>query len=79
LITKRVASDEQGGILGVSTAFLSGANFIAPLIGGALFAAIGPRAPFVFWGLLMGLLLLLAFRSIAPAGAAQPASAPSGS
>lgn len=78
MITKRVASDEQGGILGVSTAFLSAANFFAPLIGGALFAAIGPRAPFVFWGLLMGLLLVLAFRSIAPAGSPQPASAPSG-
>ena len=78
MITKRVQSDEQGGILGVSTAFLSAANFLAPLIGGALFAAIGPRAPFVFWGLLMGVLLLLAFRSISPGGAAEPATAPSG-
>lgn len=79
MITKRVMSDERGGILGVSTAFLSAANFFAPLIGGALFAAIGPRAPFVFWGALMGLLLILAIRSIQPDGAAQPAAAPSAS
>jgi DHA1 family tetracycline resistance protein-like MFS transporter len=60
LITKRVEISEVGGMLGISVSFLSGANAIAPLIGGALFQALGPRAPFFFGGILMALLLLLA-------------------
>jgi DHA1 family tetracycline resistance protein-like MFS transporter len=60
LITKRVEPEEVGGMLGISVSFLSAANAVAPLIGGALFQAIGPRAPFFFGGILMALLLLLA-------------------
>jgi len=66
LITKRVEPLEVGGMLGISAAFLSAANAIAPLIGGALFQAIHPAAPFIAGGILMAALLLLAVRLIKP-------------
>ena len=66
LITKRVDPAEVGGMLGISAAFLSGANAIAPLIGGAIFQAFGSTAPFLIGGLLMGTLLLLSLRLIHP-------------
>ena len=66
LITKRVDALDVGGMLGISAAFLSAANAVAPIIGGALFQAIGPGAPFVFWSLLMAALLVVAVRAIRP-------------
>ena len=66
LITKRVEQGEVGGILGISAAFLSGANAIAPLAGGAIFQALGAPAPFVLGGLLMGVLWLAAMQAIKP-------------
>ncbi len=66
LITKRVALAEVGGMLGISTSFSSAANAIAPLVGGLMFQALGPRSPFIAGGLLMGFLLLLAARKIKP-------------
>lgn len=76
LITKRIEADEVGGTLGISSAFLSGANALAPLLMGALFQAFGSSAPFLFGGLLMTVLLLVSLRWITPeaeALAAQPA------
>jgi len=64
LITKRIEPEEIGGMLGVSTSFTSAANAIAPLIGGILFQAVGPRSPFFLGGLLMGLLWFLALRTV---------------
>ncbi|MCA9937443.1 MAG: MFS transporter, partial [Anaerolineales bacterium] len=75
LITKRVTQRETGGILGISSAFLSAANALAPLIGGAIFQAMGATAPFIFWGLLMAVLLALALRWIT-AGAEEMPPAP---
>ena len=66
LITKRIEPEEVGGMLGISSSFLSAANAIAPLIGGILFQAVGPRSPFLAGGLLMGLLFILARRTIQP-------------
>ncbi len=66
LITKRVGLLEVGGMLGISAAFLSAANAVAPVAGGALFQGLGPAAPFILGGLLMALLLLLALRLIKP-------------
>ncbi len=66
LITKRVETDEIGGMLGVSASFYSAANALAPVIGGAVFATLGPSAPFFAGGVLMALLLLLATRRIVP-------------
>lgn len=66
LITKRVEPGEVGGMLGISAAFLSGANALAPLVGGALFQAFGSTAPFLIGGLLLGLLLVAAWQMIKP-------------
>jgi len=66
LITKRIDVGDVGGMLGISAAFLSAANAVAPIIGGALFEAIGSGAPFVFWSLLMAALLVVAVRAIRP-------------
>ena len=66
LITKRIASNEVGGMLGVSAAFFSGANALAPVIGGALFEALGSTAPFLFWGGIMAVLLVAMLRYLKP-------------
>lgn len=69
MITKRVAAGERGGILGVSAALLSGANVIAPLMGGVLFAVNG-GLPFIVWGAIMAALLVIAWLFLKP-GTAQ--------
>lgn len=66
MITKRVDSGERGGILGISAAFLSGANALAPLIGGAVFQWGGSSAPFWLWTAILGILLFAAMRMIKP-------------
>ena len=66
LITKRVRKDEVGGILGISASFLSGANAVAPLIGGAIFQSLGATWPFLIGGLLMGALWVGAVLMIKP-------------
>lgn len=66
LITKRVEPDEVGGMLGLSSAFLSGANALAPLIGGALFQGLGSSAPFMAGGVLMAVLWGVAMRYLQP-------------
>ena len=66
LITKRIAGNEIGGMLGISAAFFSGANALAPIIGGALFEALGSTAPFVFWGGIMAVLLYATLRYLKP-------------
>ncbi len=66
LITKRVKKEDVGGMLGISSSFLSGANAIAPLIGGAIFQAFGASMPFLLAGILMGILWLAATQWIKP-------------
>lgn len=75
LITKRIEPLEVGGILGVSAALLSGANAIAPLIGGLIFQAFGAPAPFLIGGVMLALLMLFAIKKIGPG---SEASAPGG-
>jgi DHA1 family tetracycline resistance protein-like MFS transporter len=65
MITKRVSSDERGGILGVSASLISAANIIAPLMGGVLFQVNG-GLPFIVWGAMMALLLLVAWVYLKP-------------
>jgi DHA1 family tetracycline resistance protein-like MFS transporter len=60
LISQKTRKDEVGGLLGISAAFLSGANAIAPLVGGLIFQAWGSTAPFLIFGLVMAILLSLA-------------------
>ncbi|HSF83766.1 MAG TPA: MFS transporter [Anaerolineales bacterium] len=66
LITKRVQRDEVGGMLGISAAFLSGANAIAPLVGGAIFQALGSSAPFLLGGILITILWLVSVLALKP-------------
>jgi DHA1 family tetracycline resistance protein-like MFS transporter len=68
LITKRINRDEVGGMLGISASFLSAANAVAPLIGGAIFYAFGSTAPFFLGGLLMAVLMFIAMRRLKPGG-----------
>jgi MFS transporter, DHA1 family, tetracycline resistance protein len=65
-ITKRVGITEIGGMLGISAAFVSAANALAPLVGGAVFQVFGSTAPFLGGGLLMAVLWVLARRYIKP-------------
>jgi len=82
LITKRIEPGEVGGMLGISASLLSGANAIAPLIGGILFQAFGSTAPFMVGGLILLILYFLALRlrqpgreEQAPAGLARGGAA----
>jgi DHA1 family tetracycline resistance protein-like MFS transporter len=66
LITKRVKGAEVGGMLGLSAAFLSASNAVAPLLGGAVFQAWGSTAPFLLGGILMAILLVIALNNLKP-------------
>lgn len=58
LITKQVADHQVGTTLGVSASFVSGANAITPIIGGAIFQWLGATAPFLIGGILLLILLI---------------------
>jgi fucose permease len=66
LMTKRIEPNEIGGTLGISAALLSGANALAPLIGGVLFQIGGPTLMFAAWGVMLGVLWLIARAKITP-------------
>jgi DHA1 family tetracycline resistance protein-like MFS transporter len=66
MLTKGVTAGETGGILGVSSALLSGANAVAPVFGGALFEFFGASMPFLVFGIIMALLFAGAIRWIQP-------------
>ena len=66
LITKRIEPNEIGGTLGISAALLSGANALAPLIGGLLFQFGGPTLTFAVWAAMLGVLWLVARAKITP-------------
>jgi DHA1 family tetracycline resistance protein-like MFS transporter len=66
LITKRIEPGEIGGTLGISAALLSGANALAPLIGGLLVQIGGPTLTFVVWGLTMAVLWFIARSRLTP-------------
>jgi DHA1 family tetracycline resistance protein-like MFS transporter len=74
LITKRVDRTETGGMLGISAAFLSAANALAPLIGGAIFQVFGGTAPFFLEGLLIAVLLLVSVQHLKPGREEVPLS-----
>lgn len=66
LITQKVSASEVGGLLGISASFLSAANALAPLIGGAIFDAVGSTAPFLAGGLMLLVLFGVALRTVKP-------------
>lgn len=69
LITQRVPTTEVGGALGISAAFISLANILGPLWGGAAFDYISPRAPFLIGGIATAVLVPFAIRKIKPIAA----------
>jgi len=60
MLTRSVNKSEIGGTLGVSAAFLSGANVWAPVFGGALFQVFGSTVPFLVGGVLLAALWVIA-------------------
>ncbi len=64
MLTKRVSPAEVGGTLGISAAFLSGANSITPLVMGAIFEWLGSTAPFLIGGIILLILWYIAIRTI---------------
>jgi MFS transporter, DHA1 family, tetracycline resistance protein len=73
LLTRQVGADKIGGTLGLSVALLSGANAVAPLLGGIIFQSMGSTAPFLMGGVLLALLWLLANRLVKKEPAAATA------
>lgn len=66
IMTKRVAPTEYGRVLGVSSAFVSAANAVAPIAGALLFQAYGAGMPFLAGGVLMAVLFGLALLTVKP-------------
>jgi len=66
-ISKRAGADEQGAVLGASQAVGSSGRILGPVLGGALFAEIGPAAPYLLAGAAFAVLVagfLIARRQI---------------
>ncbi len=72
LMTRYAGPRDYGSILGVSTAFVSAANAIAPLLGGLLFQSYGSTIPFLVGGVLMAVLALISFGVVRPVPGRQP-------
>lgn len=66
LITKSSDRSEVGGMLGISSAFYSAANAIAPLFYGFLFQWFGAPVPFFVGGLILAVLWIIAPRMVKP-------------
>jgi DHA1 family tetracycline resistance protein-like MFS transporter len=64
LITKSADKSEVGGMLGISAAFYSAANAIAPLFYGSLFQWFGAPVPFFVGGIILAILWVFAPRAI---------------
>lgn len=72
LLTHQVSPTEYGAILGVSAAFVSAANAIAPLLGGWVFQQYGSTAPFLIGGILMGVLAFISLGTVSAPAAPVP-------
>jgi DHA1 family tetracycline resistance protein-like MFS transporter len=79
LITQSVPAAEIGAVLGLSAAFQSLANVLAPLWAGAAFDFITPYAPFLIGGITSTVLVIVTFNRLKPSAnlpsAPQPAAA----
>ena len=62
MLTRSVDIGEVGGILGISASMLSGANALAPVVGGAIFQVLGSSFPFLLGGVLLFILWILTNR-----------------
>lgn len=72
LITQAADKKDVGGMLGISAAFYSAANAIAPLFYGSLFQWLGATAPFLLGGLILGTLWVFAPRIVPQKRSRQP-------
>ncbi len=64
MLTRRSKATEVGGILGISAAFLSAANALAPLVLSALFQWVGSSAPFIVGAVILFILWPFAKRGV---------------
>jgi DHA1 family tetracycline resistance protein-like MFS transporter len=64
LLSKSVTNEEVGGTLGISAAIESSTRVIAPTLGGVLLDSLGPWAPGVFGGIVMGGLIPYVWRRL---------------
>lgn len=64
LLTRSVSAQNIGGILGLSTALLSAANALAPLLGGVLFQSVNASAPYFFGAFLLLIIIPFTFRGL---------------
>jgi DHA1 family tetracycline resistance protein-like MFS transporter len=64
LLSRSVPAERRGEVMGSSTAFVSAANVLAPLFGGALIQFFGLGAPFWCWAVVLVLAIILAWRSL---------------
>jgi MFS family permease len=61
-ISKRADPTRQGSILGTSQSFASLARMLGPALGGFVYGALGPRAPYVVASIGMAAACLLSLR-----------------
>lgn len=63
-ISRRAPADRQGGTLGTNQSFASLARTFGPAVGGALYASVGPRAPYAAasFGMLVAFSLAMGLR-----------------
>jgi DHA1 family tetracycline resistance protein-like MFS transporter len=71
LMVQQAPAGETGAVLGVSAAFVSLADAVAPLIGGWIFQMYGSSAPFAVGGMVMAVLLIASLLLLRP----QPVTA----
>jgi DHA1 family tetracycline resistance protein-like MFS transporter len=64
LLTRRVSPAEIGGTLGISAALLSGANSVAPVVGGELFQVLGSSAPFLIGAAIAAVLFFIVLKAL---------------
>ncbi|PJF22054.1 MAG: hypothetical protein CUN56_07955 [Phototrophicales bacterium] len=64
LITQQVKREETGSILGISSALVSLANAIAPMLGGTLFLVAGSTIPFMLGGFILAGLCVFALNNL---------------
>lgn len=71
LMIKGGQPGERGAILGISAAFVSLADAVAPLVGGWIFQSSGPSAPFLIGGFVMAVLLVLSLVVVQGEGSSE--------
>ncbi len=73
-LTKSVASEEVGGILGISASLESATRVIAPSLGGVLLGSLGTWAPGIVGALIMVGVVIYVWLKIMPEQTPQPAA-----